>query len=127
MSVALNGQPKVTHHQKYVENVNLITGINLNLNGVYKMSDDLLIGIGGYKIYYDKRNYIVRRNKAKEEARGGFFTTLYGAINYISEGMLKEKISSPDISKIDDLKVAIKEHNKDMLDFASEIDRSLRQ
>lgn len=124
MSAALSGLHKAIPRQRSAGNASLITGINLNLSGVYKMGNDFLMSVGGYKIDCDTRNYVVRKKKANEDARGGFFTTLYGAINYISEEMLKEKLSSNKISKIDDLKVVIKEHNKAMLEMVTVLDRS---
>ena len=89
------------------------------------MREVKIIKIGDYKIYYETHNYIVRnarKGKAKETSLPSYFTTLYGAINYISEIMLKSKIHPTTISNIEDLKTIIQTHNKIMVDHINELD-----
>ena len=93
------------------------------------MRQKKLIAIGNYKIYYESYNYIVRneaKGKSKEECTASYFTTLLGAINHVSERLVKAKLHSDKISTIDDLKTVIMDHNKFMKNHIEELDALLK-
>ena len=78
-----------------------------------------LFEISGYNIEYDARNIIVTPVGAPRFTSISFFTTLYGAIDFISGKLLKKKYNEQTIKDIDDIKKVIEEHNKFMKEICT--------